>query len=88
VEDHDRVQDQVQEQGTFCSGKAIFGWCFGLKKKKKMYILLTGFWKSFFGHFVHKIGNFLLHFMFGNAFLDILKNRGKSYLYFCCHGLS
>ena len=31
----------------------------------------------FFGHFVHKIGIFLVHFMFGNAFLDILKNRDK-----------
>ncbi len=51
VGDHDRVQDQVQEQETFCSGKAIFG-VFGFQKKKeekKMYILLTGFCKSFLG---------------------------------------
>jgi hypothetical protein len=65
VEDHDHDQDQVQEQGVFCSGKAIIEWWVGFqkkKKKKKVYIFLTGFLKSFWA-FCEQIGKFWVHFM-------------------------
>ena len=49
---------------AFCSGKAFIEWCFVFqKKKKKMYIFLTGFWQSFWA-FCEQIWEFWLHFMF------------------------
>jgi hypothetical protein len=49
VEDYDRVQDQVREQGTFAQGKLFLGWFFDLQKKKKYAHVVNRVWKSILG---------------------------------------
>jgi hypothetical protein len=77
VEDHDRVQDQVREQGTFAQGKLFLVGVLIFKKKKKKirHMLLTGF-GSLFWAFCAQIENFLVHFIAANIFLGYFEESG------------